>query len=83
MKMNMTKTMLALAGAALMALLAAKLDAPASAGEAGDVLTSDGAGGVEWSAGGAPAALSIGGTVYTLRVGDSGAAGYLTFVLEE
>lgn len=71
---------------ALMELLDGKLTKPATDGEDGNVLTSDGQGGTEWRD---PSTSTVAGTVKVdstslpVRTGTAGASGYLTFVLEE
>lgn len=65
--------------------IAAKVPRPDGAGNVGDVLVTDGAGGTKWenpAAATAAGILTIGGTDYALRTGTSGAAGYITLVPE-
>lgn len=71
--------------ASLRAQIAAKIPRPAGAGNVGDVLVTDGAGGTSWAnpaTATAAGILSVGGTDYAVRTGTGGAAGYITFVLE-
>ena len=71
--------------ASLRAQIAAKVPRPAGAGNVGDVLVTDGAGGTSWAnpaTATAAGILTVGGTDYAVRTGTGGAAGYITFVPE-
>lgn len=69
---------------AIQALIDAKLDAPASEGQSGQALITDGHGGRSWGSVQAASAnaIKIGDTVYTVRTGSTGASGFITLVLE-
>lgn len=69
---------------AINARMSAKVNEPAAEGSAGQALLTDGNGGRSWGNISAATAskVKVGSNEYTLRTGSSGAAGYITLVVE-